>query len=157
MPELYAALLEIRTALWVQLAAILGVLAATCMLATQQQEAAPLFDCGTWEPAGRSVPSAQQWTDERGKNLFAVNCVSCHNKNMKDRLTGPALVDVEDRWAKFPRKDLFNFIRHSQAMIKARHPRARALWKEYKPAVMNDFSNLSDQDMEDILRFIDGH
>ena len=76
---------------------------------------------------------------------------------MKDRLTGPALMDVEDRWAKFPRKDLFNFIRHSQAMIKARHPRARALWKEYKPAVMNDFPNLSDQDMEDILRFIDGH
>ena len=30
-------------------------------------------------------------TKEAGKELFIANCASCHNKNMKDKLTGPAL------------------------------------------------------------------
>ena len=28
---------------------------------------------------------------DKGKTLFKDNCASCHNKNMKDDMTGPAL------------------------------------------------------------------
>ena len=32
-----------------------------------------------------------------GEALFKANCASCHNRNMKDDLTGPALGGVEER------------------------------------------------------------
>ena len=37
--------------------------------------------------------------DKAGKTLFQNNCASCHNKNMKSDLTGPALGDVDPRVA----------------------------------------------------------
>ena len=33
-----------------------------------------------------------------GSVLFKNQCASCHNKNMRDDLTGPALAGVEKRW-----------------------------------------------------------
>ena len=41
-------------------------------------------------------------TKEAGKDLFVANCAACHNKNMKDNLTGPALgarlKELQRRW-----------------------------------------------------------
>jgi len=76
---------------------------------------------------------------------------------MKDKLTGPALGGTTGRWAKYPREDLYGFIRHSQQMIKARHPRARQLWKEYQPTTMNNFPALTDQDLEALLKYIEAN
>ena len=61
-----------------------------------------------------------------GKALFKKNCASCHNKNMKDDMTGPALGGAEERWADYPREDLYSWVRNSAGMIQAGHPRARA-------------------------------
>ena len=55
-----------------------------------------------------------------GKALFKTNCASCHNRNMKDDLTGPALGGVEERWADYDREDLYKWINNSQAMIAQR-------------------------------------
>lgn len=96
-----------------------------------------------------------QPTKEAGKELFIGNCASCHNKNMKDKLTGPALGGVEERWAAFPRKDLYFWIRNSQAMIGTGHPRAVELWAAWKPAQMNNFPGLKDNDIESMLLYID--
>ncbi|MEN0004704.1 MAG: c-type cytochrome [Bacteroidota bacterium] len=102
-----------------------------------------------------SVSFAQEAVDlEAGKALFRNNCASCHNKNMKDDLTGPALGGVEERWAEYPREDLYSWIRNSQAQINEGHPRAVELWEEWKPNLMNNF-NLSDQEIENILAYID--
>ena len=62
---------------------------------------------------------------EEGKTLFTANCAACHNKNMKDKLTGPALGGTEERWAAYPRTDLYKWIRASQSMIDAGHPALR--------------------------------
>ncbi|MFZ2898589.1 MAG: c-type cytochrome [Saprospiraceae bacterium] len=88
-----------------------------------------------------------------GETLFKNNCAACHNKNMKDNLTGPALGGTEERWAAYPREDLYKWINNSQAMINAGHPRAVELWNQWKPTVMSNF-NLSDQQIENILAYI---
>lgn len=93
---------------------------------------------------------------EVGKDLFKNNCAACHNKNMKDALTGPALGGVQERWASYPKTDLYNWIRNSQAMIKAGHPKAVELWNQFKPTVMTAFPNLKDDEIEGILLYVDG-
>lgn len=91
---------------------------------------------------------------DNGKTLFRNNCASCHNKNMKDNLTGPALAGVEERWASYPKSDLYEWIRNSQAQIKAGHPRATELWNQYKPVQMTSFLNLKDEEIDNILAYI---
>ncbi|RMF31838.1 MAG: cytochrome c class I [Bacteroidetes bacterium] len=92
---------------------------------------------------------------EAGKVLFRNQCAACHNKNMKDKMTGPALGGVEERWADYPREDLYAWIRNSQALIAEGHPRAVELWNEWKPTVMNPFPNLTDQEIENLLAYIE--
>ena len=65
-----------------------------------------------------------------GKSLFKNNCASCHNKNMKDNLTGPALGGYETRWADYSQEELYQWIRNSQGMIKEGHPKAVEMWNE---------------------------
>jgi cytochrome c553 len=95
-----------------------------------------------------------QPTVAAGKELFIANCASCHNKNMKDDLTGPALAGTEERWAAFPRKDLYAWIRNSQALIATGHPRANELWAKWKPTLMNNFTGLTDDQIESLLLYI---
>ncbi len=91
---------------------------------------------------------------EEGKNLFVANCAACHNKNMKDNLTGPALSGVEDRWSAYPRKDFYAWIRNSQALIASGHPYANELWGKWKPVLMNNFPGLTDDQIESIVLYI---
>ena len=94
-------------------------------------------------------------TAEAGKTLFQNQCAACHNKNMKDDLTGPALGGSEERWAAYPKEDLYKWIRNSQAMIAEGHPRATELWNKFKPTVMNSFPAFTDDDIASVLLYID--
>ena len=87
-----------------------------------------------------------------GKELFKANCASCHALNTK--LTGPALAGAKARWAEFPEADLYAWIRNSQALVGKGHPRAVALFAEYK-TVMQPFPNLKDADIANILLYLD--
>lgn len=91
---------------------------------------------------------------EEGKTLFVANCAACHNKNMKDNLTGPALGGMEERWSGFPRKDLYAWIRNSQALIATGHPYANELWGKWKPTLMNNFPGLTDDQIEGIILYV---
>ncbi|MFN0014076.1 MAG: c-type cytochrome [Saprospiraceae bacterium] len=93
-------------------------------------------------------------TIEEGKSLFIANCASCHNKNMKDDLTGPALAGVEGRWADYPRTDLYKWIRASQSMVEDGHPRATELWGKWEPTLMNNFPGLTDDQIESVILYI---
>lgn len=91
-----------------------------------------------------------------GERLFKAQCAQCHNRNMVDDLTGPALNSIEKRWAAYPREDLYNWIRNSQQMIADGHPRAVELWEKWQPTVMNNFS-LTDEEIENLLVYIEVH
>ncbi len=74
---------------------------------------------------------------------------------MKDDLTGPALGGSQERWAEYPQEDLYNWVRNSQAMIQAGHPRAVEMWNKFKPTVMNSFAGFTDEDIASIFLYID--
>lgn len=88
-----------------------------------------------------------------GKKLFRDNCNTCHNANMKDASTGPALGTSEENWAEYPREDLYAWIRNSQALLSTGHPRATAVYNEYK-TVMTPFPSFTDAEIENIMGYI---
>ncbi len=81
-------------------------------------------------------------------------CGSCHNKNMKDDMTAPALGGVTERWAAYPREDLYAWIRNSQRLIAEKHPRALELWEKWSPSVMSRY-DLTDEEIEAVLEYIE--
>ena len=97
---------------------------------------------------------AQEGDPALGDAIFGALCATCHAKNMKTDATGPALGGVEERWADYPREDLYAWIRNSQKMIAEEHPRALELWADWKPTVMNSFTALTDDDIENLLAYI---
>ena len=92
---------------------------------------------------------------DHGKQLFRANCAACHAGDMKSNLTGPALAPALKEWQAYPSEDLYAFIRNSQAQIAAGHPRATEVWKEWGPTVMNNFEQLTDEDITAILAYIE--
>ena len=139
----------VKRALFALLALLLIVLSSAVYVKVTEKPKDQPFACGTWSP---SYPLNEKQT--KGKDLFIANCASCHNKNMKDALTGPPLGEGVKAWEKYPRKDLYRFIRNSQGMIKEKHPRALEIWKQYKPTYMNSFPALTDEDMEALIAYI---
>jgi len=98
---------------------------------------------------------AQEANIAEGTTLFKNNCASCHNKNMKDDLTGPALGGVEERWAEYPQEDLYSWIRNSQKLIGTGHPRAVQLYNDWNKSVMNSFTQFTDEQIANVLAYID--
>ena len=75
---------------------------------------------------------------------------------MKSASTGPALGGAEAIWLdEFSPEDLYSWIRNSQAMIAAGHPRAVQLWEQYKPTIMTPMPNLTDAEIANILGYIE--
>ena len=85
-----------------------------------------------------------------GKKLFNANCAACHKLNKK--AVGPALKGVT---AKYDKEWLYSWIKNSSAMIKSGDAQAVAIWEEYNKSVMNNFPQLSNQDIDNILAYTD--
>ena len=90
---------------------------------------------------------------DEGMTLFKNKCASCHAKNMKAKLTGPALQGVEERWGD-DREKLRQWIRNSQAFLATGDAYANALYQEYAQSVMTAFPELSDGQIDNILDYI---
>jgi len=76
---------------------------------------------------------------------------------MKDDATGPALGGVQERWAGEDRANLYRWVQQSQSLINSgESARALAVWNQWKPTVMSNYTNLSAGDVEHLLAYIDG-
>lgn len=93
-------------------------------------------------------------TIDEGKTLFRTNCAQCHAKNMRSKATGPALGGVEERWADYPIEDLYAWIRNSQKLVAEEHPRAVEVYNEWNKVAMQAFPNLTDENIESILLYV---
>ncbi|MFC6103844.1 cytochrome c3 family protein [Olivibacter domesticus] len=94
--------------------------------------------------------SAHAQDAKEGKTLFQQKCTSCHA--IDKVVVGPALKDVskrhEEEW-------LIKWIRNSQAMVAAGDEQAVALFEGHNNLVMTAFPDLSDDQIKNILTFID--
>ena len=97
-----------------------------------------------------------QPSPDAGKTLFRNQCASCHNRNMTQPMTGPALGGVTQRWADYPESDLYAWIRNSQALIESGHPKAVEVYNQHNKLLMNAFPNLTDDDIASLLLYIEG-
>lgn len=87
---------------------------------------------------------------EEGKKLFKNTCSSCHAVDKK--LVGPALKGVSQRREN---KWLIEFIQSSQTLIKKGDAEAVAIYNEYSKTVMPDHKNLSHEQINNILAYLD--
>ena len=87
----------------------------------------------------------------KGEALFkSNNCGSCHKIDI--RMTGPALGPTV---ASEPDEAyLIKWIENNQALIAAKNPKALAIYNQFNQSQMTVFSNLSDQDVKDILGYV---
>lgn len=89
-------------------------------------------------------------TIKKGGDLFQANCAACHALNQK--LVGPALKGVAERrnhaW-------LLKWIRNNEALRKSGDADAIAIYNEYNGAVMNAFENLSDEEINSIIMWVE--
>ncbi len=96
-----------------------------------------------------SVSYSNQSAAQDGKALYTANCASCHKIDQK--LTGPALMGVEERWGG-DRKKLRAWIKNTQAYMKATNdPYAIALYNEYGKSAMNVFEGVIDDKQIDLI------
>jgi cytochrome c2 len=88
-----------------------------------------------------------------GKTLFQNNCASCHNP-IHDG-TGPALKGVTQRVP--DEKLLHAWIRNNQAVLATGNPYFTKLFNERNKTPMNVFTNLKDEDISAILKYVESY
>ena len=91
----------------------------------------------------------------KGEELFKANCTSCHKlgDEKKARLIGPGLnVEIFEEYTE---EWLISWIKNSSAMIESGDEQAIAIFEEYNQSVMTAFPTLSDDDVRDILAYIE--
>ncbi len=87
---------------------------------------------------------------EEGEKLYKANCTACHQIDSK--LIGPALRGVSDKYSE---EWLIKWIKNSAEMIAAGDPDAIAIWEEYNKSPMTAFPYFSDDDVKNILAYIE--
>ena len=85
---------------------------------------------------------------QEGKALFNTNCAACHQLNRK--AVGPALRGVTE---KYDREWLYKWIKNGTQMIKDGDPQAVAIWEEYNRAVMTNYPQFSNEQIDNILAY----
>ena len=88
-----------------------------------------------------------------GEALYISHCQVCHGPQLKGGSMAPDLTDgLAERW---PDTDkLKRFIRNSQEVIKSGDPYANELYKKWNGAQMTPFTNLTDEDLTNLVNFI---
>ena len=140
------ALLAKRTALW---SGVLAFVLFLWILKTFLQE--PKDEKPLGFGTSDSLPILTD-NASKGKMLFHNNCATCHNKNMKDKLTGSALYD----WRNYLKdeNEMLLFLHNPKAYLKKDKQLRRKL-KELEGAECIPFPNLNLEDVKAIIAYIE--
>lgn len=86
-----------------------------------------------------------------GQALFQQNCAACHS--VTKNLTGPALADMENRGPWSDRKKLYEWI-HNPSKFMQTDQYTQDLKAQYGGVVMTGFPQLSEQDIDAIVTYV---
>lgn len=86
-----------------------------------------------------------------GEALFKSKCANCHKPD--EESTGPALKGWKDRQ---PAGFIYKWIANPAGMIET-DPYAKALFAKYKPTVMTKFDDLSKEQIDAIMKYVDDY
>ena len=87
----------------------------------------------------------------QGQALFSENCAQCHSFN-SETIVGPGLMAIEKRKSiKWIRK----WIKNPQQVIESGDKYAIKLYEKFNKTQMTAFPDLTDQDIEAILKYIE--
>lgn len=89
---------------------------------------------------------------ETGKNLFNMNCASCHK--MDKKVVGPALKDVVALQGRDWTKE---WIYNSSALIESGDSHANEVWNEYNKMAMPPYNWLEDSELESIVTYLEDY
>tara|TARA_B100000886_G_scaffold337146_1_gene297284 strand:- start:2200 stop:3441 length:1242 start_codon:yes stop_codon:yes gene_type:complete len=101
-----------------------------------------IFFCFTFDVDAQNI--------EEGKELYKANCTACHQ--MDSRLIGPALRGVNDKYSE---EWLIKWIKNSAELIASGDADAIAIYEEYNQSPMPAFPYFSDDDVINILAYIE--
>ena len=91
---------------------------------------------------------------ELGEGLFSSNCASCHYLGPESKkLIGPGLNDHV--FEEHSKDWLYSWIRNSSELIASGDEKAVALFEEYNKSVMTAFPYFTDEDIDNILAYIE--
>ena len=91
---------------------------------------------------------------ELGESLFSSNCASCHYLGPESKkLIGPGLND--HIFEEHSKDWLYSWIRNSSELIASGDEKAIALFEEYNKSVMTAFPYFTDDDIDNILAYIE--
>lgn len=83
-----------------------------------------------------------------GEALFKANCAACHK--LDKNATGPALRNVMD---KYDCDWIYDWVRDSQALVRAGDPLAVQLFEDNNRSVMTPFPALTNADIDNIMAY----
>jgi mono/diheme cytochrome c family protein len=116
------------------------------------QDIVDILEYTKGEPVEAAPVVASQEVDpavERGKEIFKANCAACHK--LQGNLIGPELYKIGDKremeWLKL-------WIVDNAALIASGDKLAKEVSESY-PSVMTPFPQLTDQDIEDLIKYFD--
>ncbi|WP_185866067.1 c-type cytochrome [Blattabacterium cuenoti] len=92
-----------------------------------------------------------QGNAEKGAELFKKNCTACHSMDLEKKMIGPALSNVTKKRS---REWLHKWIINNRSLRESGDKEALAIYKEYGNLEMNLFPQLSNEQVDDILFFI---
>jgi len=113
-----------------------------------------------WSAALVFAVTCGAWAEDGGNNsvgfspkarlTFSQRCSACHTYGRGIKV-GPDLKGVNDRRS---HEWLLKFIHQSSAVIKSGDPTATTLFEQFKRQRMPDWTDLSEQDINDILHYL---
>ena len=91
---------------------------------------------------------------DAGASLYKANCTSCHYMGpYEKKLIGPGL--NAEILEKYSREWLYDWIRNSSELIESGDKQAVAIYEEFNKAVMTAFPQFSNEDIDNILAYIE--
>jgi|SRR5579871_4899288 len=100
-----------------------------------------------------SIALSNKSSAQDGKALFQSNCASCHNPIKV--VTGPALQGVTSRVP--DSKLLHSWIKNNAAVLASGNKYFNDLYNSFSKTPMNTFPNLSDADIDAILKYVESY